>query len=350
MMNINSNIMINEEQIDRVLDVFDRQYINIFDFKENSHNKIYLNDSDAYSIKTFVPWLISCLGFQSLIFGVRNAIVELTLGTSSFNNITKRIEHYYSAIKANIMNSDTNTSFMCNKLIAMQLPPLSPQSLSSNPSTATNSFCFTSNNNSPDKILNYSNSNNNNLKLKPSKPPVMPKESCLSKVKRIVFSNEPPKYYYDYYLMYPSVNSINDLILELRSGKGYGMRNRSSTNISKRNCFRSKVKTTCVCSSNKKNNTNTDNKGNVFNNKNLKKSRVKSCNFSAPPSSIRLNLNDNTPNTIQVMPRRFDMTKSKNKSDLKLNHSKNFDKNIIESKNIIEPKNKVGKLQMQYSF
>lgn len=328
MMNINSNIMINEEQIDRVLDIFNRQYINVFDFKEDPRNRIYLNDCDAYSMKNFIPWLISCLGFQSLIFGVRSVIIDLTIGNSCFKNISKRITHYYDLIKASNNRNDATNLFMCNKLIATQLPspPFTPKSLNSNPSTAKNSFILSANT-SPDKILNSSN-NINNLKLLPSKPPVIPKESCMSKLKRIVLSNEPPQYYYDYYLLYPSANSVNDLILELRSGKGYGLRNRSSTNVTKNNCFRGKVKTMNYQSSNKKRNSSSDNKGSGLDIKHLKNCRVKSCNFNNSYSNV--NYIDG-PKTIQVVPRKLKHMKFID-GDIKCEGSllcdKNGDKNI----------------------
>lgn len=328
MMNINSNIMINEEQIDRVLDIFNRQYINVLDFKDDPKNKIYLNDCDAYSMKNFIPWLISCLGFQSLIFGVRSVIIDLTIGNSCFKNINKRITHYYDLIKANNGKNDATNIFMCNKFIATQLPspPFTPKSLNSAPSTAKNSFILSANT-SPDKIL-YNSNNINNLKLLPSKPPVMPKESCISKMKRVVFSNEPPKYYYDYYLFYPSANSINDLILELRSGKGYGLRNRSSTNVSKKQCFRTKVKTMNYQSSSKKRNSTSDNKGSSFDIRNMKNSRVKSCNFNASYSHI--NFIDG-PKTVQVVSRKLmkmKLTDPDIKCEASLLCEKNGDKNI----------------------
>lgn len=51
-----------------------------------------------------------------------------------------------------------------------------------------------------------------------------PPESCFDKLKRKLLTDEPSPYHYDYILLEPSQNSVDNLILSMKQMHGYGSR------------------------------------------------------------------------------------------------------------------------------
>lgn len=205
MSSINSNIFITKEQIDSFSSAYDLDR-NLYD-KIVSHREYYGLSSnklpkDVIPLKQFKDYCNLEQSFQKCLFMLCKDLKILIWkkNVKEYINIFRKYQYYHNISSLNKSISLSDYSSIKSEEIELELEKHTKSSK---------------------KALSR---------------PVVPVEPFCSKIYRILFTNLPPLYSYDYWLSDPKAEDFEDIIIQLKKHFGYSERMIKSSGC-KSNCL-----------------------------------------------------------------------------------------------------------------
>lgn len=191
-------------------------FLNRFCFSGDIIHLVFLlitplpDNHSVYKMNDFISVIKSLNDYRIMIDGLRDSLISMVLSEKIFENISTKVTFIYSINDPSfevLDDSDKNNS---------------------------NNNNTEKDDDMDDDIDIYGTETRivkEKEKLTTKKPEkeklrsnVFPKEPCFSKVIRIIFTNIPPPYSYDYYLISPDKYSFDNIIYNLKHKNGYGHR------------------------------------------------------------------------------------------------------------------------------
>lgn len=193
MASINSNILITKKQIDAFSSAYDLDKY-LYD-KIVSHREYYGLSSnklpkDVIPMKQFKDYCDLEQSYQRSLFMLCRDLKLLiwNKNTNEFINIFRKYQYYHNSYSLNKTISLSNYSIIKSEEIELEIEKQTKSS------------------------------------KKVGTKPVIPDEPICSKIYRILFTNLPPLYSYDYWLSDPKIEDFENIIILLKKRFGYSER------------------------------------------------------------------------------------------------------------------------------
>lgn len=167
------------------------------------------DNHSVYKMNDFITTIKSLNDYRIMIDGLRDSLISMVLSEKIFENISTKVTFIYSindpsfeVLDDSDKNNNNNNNTEKDDDMDDDIDIYAETRIVKEKEILTSK--------KPEKEKLRSN--------------VFPKEQCFSKAIRIIFTNIPPPYSYDYYLISPDKYSFDNIIYNLKHKNGYGHR------------------------------------------------------------------------------------------------------------------------------